>query len=104
MPVLVLTGRTAVVGFFVLNGIVEIGLEIAGRGSVGWLCLLGSGVLSILLAGVLWAGFPSIASWAVGLLVGVNLVSTSLSRICVGRAGDGTPAGDLTAGDRGQQT
>jgi uncharacterized membrane protein HdeD (DUF308 family) len=104
-PVLGLTTLTLlVIAFFVVDGIVEIAWALAGRGSVGWLWLLGSGVLSILLAGLLWAGFPSTAAWGIGVLVGVNLLSTGLTLILVGRAGEETAVDDVAAGDRGQQT
>ena len=93
-----------VIGFFVFDGVVEIGWAIAGRGASGWLWLLGSGVLSILLAGLLWAGFPSTATWAVGLLVGVNLLSTGLTLIFVGRTSREVPAGEAIGGDRSQET
>jgi uncharacterized membrane protein HdeD (DUF308 family) len=93
-----------VIVFFVVDGIVEIGWAIAGRGANGWLWVLGSGVLSLLLAALLWAGFPSNATWAVGLLLGVNLLSTGLTLIFVGRTGREAPAGEAIGSDRSQET
>jgi uncharacterized membrane protein HdeD (DUF308 family) len=36
--------------------------------------MLLSGVVDLLLAGIIFAGFPGTAAWAIGLLIGVNLV------------------------------
>jgi uncharacterized membrane protein HdeD (DUF308 family) len=62
--------------FLVLEGIVSIlyalqhKRELSGR----WLMMLFSGVVDLLLAGIIFAGLPGTAAWAIGLLVGVNLV------------------------------
>ena len=104
-PIVGLTTLTLlVIAFFVVDGVIEIGWAIAGRGARGWLWLLGSGVVSLLLAGLLWAGFPSTATWAVGLLVGVNLLSTGLTLIFVARTSRETPAGETIGSDRSQET
>jgi uncharacterized membrane protein HdeD (DUF308 family) len=44
--------------------------ELSGR----WGMMLLSGVVDLLLAGIIFAGFPGTAAWAIGLLIGVNLV------------------------------
>lgn len=36
--------------------------------------MLFSGVIDLFLAGLIFAGLPGTAAWAIGLLVGVNLV------------------------------
>ncbi len=44
--------------------------ELSGR----WGAMLFSGVVDLLLAGIIFAGLPGAAAWAIGLLVGINLV------------------------------
>jgi uncharacterized membrane protein HdeD (DUF308 family) len=46
--------------------------------------MLTSGGVSLLLAVLLWAGFPSTALWAVGVLFGVNLLSTGVTLVALG--------------------
>jgi uncharacterized membrane protein HdeD (DUF308 family) len=62
--------------FLVLEGVVSIlyalehKREISGR----WGAMLFSGIVDLLLAGIIFAGLPGTAAWAIGLLVGINLV------------------------------
>ena len=62
--------------FLVLEGVVSIlyalehKRELTGR----WGMMLFSGVIDLVLAGIIFAGLPGTAAWAIGLLVGVNLV------------------------------
>jgi uncharacterized membrane protein HdeD (DUF308 family) len=51
--------------------------ELSGR----WSWMLFSGVLDILIAGIIIAGLPGSAGWALGLLVGINLVFGGVSLI-----------------------
>jgi len=36
--------------------------------------MLASGVVDLILAGIIFAGLPGTAAWALGLLVGINMV------------------------------
>ena len=62
--------------FLVLEGVVSIlyafehKRELSGR----WGAMLFSGVVDLFLAGIIFAGLPGTAAWAIGLLVGINLV------------------------------
>jgi uncharacterized membrane protein HdeD (DUF308 family) len=62
--------------FLVLEGIISIlyafehKRELSGR----WGFMLFSGVVDLCLAGIIFAGLPGTAAWAIGLLVGINLV------------------------------
>jgi uncharacterized membrane protein HdeD (DUF308 family) len=62
--------------FLVLEGIISIlyafehKRELSGR----WGVMLFSGVVDLCLAGIIFAGLPGTAAWAIGLLVGINLV------------------------------
>jgi len=62
--------------FFVVEGVVSIMFaldhkrELSGR----WGFMLVSGVVDLALAVMIIAGLPSTAAWAIGLLVGINMV------------------------------
>lgn len=78
----VLTLTIALIIFFILEGISAILLAIEHRRhlpSWGWVLL--SGLVDLLLAFLIWDGWPSSAGWAVGLLVGINMVFVGLSLI-----------------------
>jgi uncharacterized membrane protein HdeD (DUF308 family) len=62
--------------FLVFEGIVTIMFaldhrrELSGR----WGMMLVSGIVDLMLAGFIFSGLPGTAAWAIGLLVGINLV------------------------------
>jgi len=64
------------IAFFVIEGVASIMFalehkrELSGR----WGWMLASGVVDLLLALMILAGLPSTAAWALGLLVGINMV------------------------------
>ena len=68
---------TIVVGaYFLAEGVATImyALEHRRELSARWSWLLVSGLMDILIAGIIIAGLPGSALWAVGLLVGINMV------------------------------
>jgi uncharacterized membrane protein HdeD (DUF308 family) len=64
------------IAFFVIEGIASIMYAIEHRnqltGRWGW--MLVSGIIDLILAGIIFAGLPGTAFWALGLLVGINMV------------------------------
>ena len=62
--------------FLVLEGVISILYALEHRRGLSgrWGIMLFSGVIDLFLAGVIFAGLPGTAAWAIGLLVGVNLV------------------------------
>jgi uncharacterized membrane protein HdeD (DUF308 family) len=62
--------------FLVLEGVVSIlyALEHKRELSGRWGAMLFSGVVDLFLAAIIFAGLPGTAAWAIGLLIGVNLV------------------------------
>ena len=64
------------IAFFVVEGIASIMYAIEHRnqltGRWGW--MLVSGIIDLILAGIIFAGLPGTAAWALGLLVGINMV------------------------------
>ncbi len=61
--------------FLVLEGVVSIMYALAHRRekTSRWEMMLISGVVDLILAGLILAGLPGTAAWAIGLIVGVNL-------------------------------
>jgi uncharacterized membrane protein HdeD (DUF308 family) len=62
--------------FLVIEGITSIfySLEHKRELSGRWGMMLMSGIVDLVLAGIIFAGLPGTAGWAIGLLIGVNLV------------------------------
>ncbi len=78
----VLTLTIALIAFFILEGISAILLAIEHRRHLpSWGWVLFSGLVDLLLAFLIWDGWPSSADWAIGLLVGINMVFLGLSLI-----------------------
>jgi uncharacterized membrane protein HdeD (DUF308 family) len=55
-----------------------------GQGGSGW--LLVNALITLLLGGLIWFHWPSSSAWAIGILVGVNLLMTGISRLMFGLA------------------
>jgi uncharacterized membrane protein HdeD (DUF308 family) len=64
------------IAFFVLEGIATIMYAIDHRSQLSgrWIWMLASGIVDLILAGIIFAGLPGTAAWALGLLVGINMV------------------------------
>jgi uncharacterized membrane protein HdeD (DUF308 family) len=62
--------------FLVLEGVVSIlyALEHRRELSGRWGLMLFSGIVDLFLAWMIFAGLPGTAAWAIGLLIGINLV------------------------------
>ena len=70
------------VAFFIVEGIASILGAIQHRRHLrSWVWVLFSGVVDLLLAWLIWAGWPSSADWAIGLLVGINMIFFGLSLV-----------------------
>jgi uncharacterized membrane protein HdeD (DUF308 family) len=67
--------------FLVVQGIFEVIMPFQVRPMPNWGWMLFSGVLSLLLGGMLWSGWPNNSFWLIGLLVGISLISSGISRI-----------------------
>jgi uncharacterized membrane protein HdeD (DUF308 family) len=64
------------VAFFIIEGIASIMFALDHKrelsGQWGW--MLASGIIDLVLGAMIFAGLPSTAAWAIGLLVGINMV------------------------------
>lgn len=76
-----LTLTLLVAVFFILDGIAKIVNALQFRPVRGWGWLLFSGVISLVLAGLIFSGWPSTAGWVIGLYVGIYLLFLGISLI-----------------------
>jgi uncharacterized membrane protein HdeD (DUF308 family) len=78
----VLTLTMVLVAFFIIEGIASILGAIQHRQHLrSWGWVLFSGIVDLFLAYLIWAGWPSSADWAIGLLVGINMLFFGLSLV-----------------------
>jgi uncharacterized membrane protein HdeD (DUF308 family) len=78
----VLTLTMVLVAFFIVEGVASILGAIQHRQHLrSWGWVLFSGIVDLLLAYLIWAGWPSSADWAIGLLVGINMLFFGLSLV-----------------------
>jgi uncharacterized membrane protein HdeD (DUF308 family) len=72
----VLSLTLVLIVFFIIEGVASIMFalehkrELSGR----WGFMLLSGIVDLILAGIIFAGLPGTATWAIGLLIGINMV------------------------------
>jgi len=67
----VLSLTLVLIAFFVIEGVASIMFaQLSGR----WGWMLASGIIDLILATIILAGLPGTAAWAIGLLVGINMV------------------------------
>jgi uncharacterized membrane protein HdeD (DUF308 family) len=88
----VLTLTIVVGAYFLAEGVTSImyALEHRRELSERWSWMLFSGLLDILIAGMIISGLPGSAEWAIGLLVGINLVFGGAALIGVALAARNT--------------
>jgi uncharacterized membrane protein HdeD (DUF308 family) len=78
----VLTLTMVLVAFFIIEGVASIVGAIEHRRHLrSWGWVLFSGIIDLLLAFLIWDGWPSSADWAIGLLVGINMLFFGLSLV-----------------------
>lgn len=72
--------------FFVVSGIFRIIIAFRIRPRQNWGWILTNGVVTLILGALIWAEWPSAAIWAVGLLVGIDLVFGGWSMVVIALA------------------
>jgi uncharacterized membrane protein HdeD (DUF308 family) len=78
---------TLVIGvIFIFQGAFEIFFAFETRPHDGWVGMLISGIASIVMAVLIAAGWPAISLVVLGILLGVNLVTTGIGYILVSRS------------------
>lgn len=76
------------IAFFIAEGIFQVAGAVQHRAAFpdSWGWLLMSGIADLVLAGMLISGWPSSAAWALGLIVGLNLITSGLAIVMVASA------------------
>lgn len=69
--------------FFAIEGIWKVVSSFSYRPMPGWIALLMSGALDLILGILIWRQWPVSGLWAVGLLVGVSLLSTGIALVAL---------------------
>jgi uncharacterized membrane protein HdeD (DUF308 family) len=76
------------IAFFIAEGVFQIAAAIRHRQAFpdSWSWLLMSGLADLVLAAMLVWGWPSTAIWALGLIAGLNLITSGLAIVMVAAA------------------
>ncbi|PQO42813.1 hypothetical protein C5Y97_01265 [Blastopirellula marina] len=69
--------------YFVAEGIWKVIASFNFRPAQGWLALLFSGIITWLLGAMIWLQWPDSGLWAIGILVGVNLLMTGMALLAL---------------------
>lgn len=64
------------IAFFLIEGVLSIMYALDHRGDLpnAWVWMLVSGIVDLVLGAIIFAGLPGTAAWAIGLLVGINML------------------------------
>ena len=81
--------------FFVIEGVASIMFALAHQRALSgrWAWMLVSGIVDLLLGAMIFLQLPSSAAWAIGLLVGINMVFGGASLIAMALHARATDAG-----------
>jgi uncharacterized membrane protein HdeD (DUF308 family) len=69
-----------------VEAVVEFAAYFATRGLPGSGWRLVNAIVTLLLGAMIWSNWPSSSVWAIGTIVGVNLLMTGFSRLMLGTA------------------
>lgn len=64
---------------FLVQGVLETVMAFRLRDHKEWGWMLASGIIAIVVGGLIFAELPSSAAWAIGLLTGINLMSSGFA-------------------------
>lgn len=68
---------------FVADGLLKLQIGFGVRPGSGWFWMIVSGIVAIVAGVLLVMGLPSTATWAIGLLVGVNILMSGVAFLSV---------------------
>jgi uncharacterized membrane protein HdeD (DUF308 family) len=81
-PVAGLTGLTIAIAVYLFaEAILELVLALQLRPAPGTGWLMFDSIVTFILAVMIWAAWPSSAAWAIGVLVGVSMLFSGLTRL-----------------------
>ena len=72
--------------YLVFEGVLELihGFQVRPRAGSGWIIF--DGILTLILAILLWRAWPSSSVWAIGTLVGISMLFSGFSRLMLSLA------------------
>jgi uncharacterized membrane protein HdeD (DUF308 family) len=86
-PVAGLASLTLAIAFYLLiEGILEFALSFRLRPAPGSGWLLVDGVVTLILAVMIWSTWPSSAAWVVGTLIGISMFFSGITRLMLSLA------------------
>jgi len=73
------------IAFFLIEGVLSIMYALDHRGDLpnAWVWMLVSGIVDLVLGAIIFAGLPGTAAWAIGLLVGINMLFGGVALIAM---------------------
>lgn len=83
----IITLTILLAALFLAEGVLEAIMAFRVRPHEGWVWLLLSGLVAVAVGVMIAMGLPSSATWAIGLLTGINLLMTGASFIALALAG-----------------
>jgi uncharacterized membrane protein HdeD (DUF308 family) len=93
----IITLTLLLAALFLAEGVLEIIMAMRVRPHEGWGWLLLSGLVAVAVGLMIAAQLPSSAVWAIGLLTGINLLSSGVSFIVLALAGRRAGQGSAVA-------
>jgi len=79
---------TLLLGSFLLaEGVFETILAFRLRPQQNWTWVLGDGIITLILGGMIWFQYPFDAPWIIGTLVGASILFTGISRVMLSLSG-----------------
>jgi uncharacterized membrane protein HdeD (DUF308 family) len=75
---------------FIIQGALELGMAFRMRPGQGWGWMLFAGIVAILVGLLILAELPSSAVWAIGLLVGINMIVSGFAYLLLPMAARST--------------
>lgn len=79
----------ALIAYFAIDGVVTIVMAITHRrdnAASRWEWMLVNGVIDLVLAAIIFAGLPGTLTWALGLLVGIDLIFGGMALVAMALA------------------
>jgi uncharacterized membrane protein HdeD (DUF308 family) len=70
--------------FFLIYGGFKIPLALSWKPRPGWGWIMTSGILTVILGLILIIGLPGTAVWAIGLILGIDLIFTGATLLALG--------------------
>ena len=81
-----LTLTVLLAAYLFIEGILELLVATRARPAAGRGWLIMDGVIALIVAVMIWASWPASSVWAIGTLVGINMIFSGFSRLMAGGA------------------